>query len=93
MQPSPIADTSMPDEPSERLGMLLSFAIGLTFTIEDHNRIQFIFMVVKRPAHAALDRQGQICAVRRARYSDGMHGFLLCVCHRYQKYVSCTLFP
>jgi len=43
MQPSPIADTSMPDEPSERLGMLLSFAIVLTFRIEDQNRIQFIF--------------------------------------------------
>ena len=43
MQPSPIADTAIPDEPSERLGMPLSFAIVLAFKIEDENRIQFIF--------------------------------------------------
>ena len=43
MQPSPIADTAIPDEPSERLGISLAFAIVLTFAIDDENHIQFIF--------------------------------------------------
>ena len=43
MQPRPIADTAIPDEPSERLGISFGFAIVLTFAIDDENRIQFIF--------------------------------------------------
>ena len=45
------------------------------------------FTTVKRPEHAALDRQRRTCAVRRARDFVETHGFLLGVYHRLQMYV------
>jgi hypothetical protein len=33
MQPKPIADAFMPDEPSKRVGMFLAIVILLTFTM------------------------------------------------------------